>query len=74
MLRMFCLLQLRYGFMVTVMFLKIGLWPAAGLKILCVTIGLKSLHTTGLIRSLCSAFITLFTKHVDYANLQLYVE
>jgi len=27
-----------------------------------------------LIRSLCSAFITLFKKDVDYANLQLYVK
>jgi len=30
MLRMFCLLKFRYGFMVTILFSKIGLWPAAG--------------------------------------------
>ena len=32
--------------MVTVLFSKIGLWPAAGLKILYVALGLKSLPTT----------------------------
>jgi len=34
--------------MVTVLFSKIGLWPAAGLKILYVALGLKSLPTTGI--------------------------
>jgi len=34
--------------MVIVMFLKISLWPAAGLKILYVALGLKSLPTTDL--------------------------
>jgi len=32
--------------MVTVLFSKIGLWPTAGLKILYVALGLKSLPTT----------------------------
>jgi len=35
--------------MVIVMFLKIGLWPAAGLKILYVALGLKGLPTTGVV-------------------------
>jgi len=43
---MFCLFQFRYDFMATVMFLKLGLWRAAGLKILYVALGLKKLPTT----------------------------
>jgi len=34
--------------MVTVLFSKIGLWPTAGLKILYVALGLKSLPTTAM--------------------------
>ena len=38
-------------FMVIAMFLKIGLWPAAGLKIFYGALGLKSLPTTALVHS-----------------------
>jgi len=52
--------------MVTVLFSKIGLWPAAGLKILYVALGLKSLPTTGLIDQCISTDCQIVKKRAIF--------